>query len=154
MFMPRKTLGSKRCRRNHLTQGTSRFPTVDKIAHTSSVYKACKHLIVFFKDLHEQKHRFFLQTSKSWSVADTVSCLQIADLPFFGMFQFFKTAVKKRKQCLVNCRIQLCFWAARCTFTSPHHCRLSITEDQRRKFSRICSSNILRFTVSSKEINF
>ena len=95
-----------------MTQGTrilinctSSFSTVDKIAHTSSVYKACKHLIVFFKDLHEQKHCFFLQTSKSLYVADTVSCLQIADLPFFGVFQFFKTAGEKRKQCLVNCRI-------------------------------------------------
>lgn len=77
MFMPRKTSGSKvaqgkGCRRSHLTQGTSSlinctssFSTVDKIAHTSSVYKACKHLIVFFKDLQEQKHCFFLQTSKS-----------------------------------------------------------------------------------------
>ena len=78
MFMPRKTSASKvvaqgiGCRRNHLTQGTSilinctsSFSTVDKIAHTSSVYKACKNLIVFFKDLHEQKHCFFLQTSKS-----------------------------------------------------------------------------------------
>lgn len=53
---------------------------------------------MFFKDLHEQKHCFFLQTSKSLYVADTVSCLQIADLPFFGVFQFFKTAGEKRKK--------------------------------------------------------
>lgn len=118
MFMPRKTSGSKvaqgkGCRRNHLTQGTSilinctsSFSTVDKVAHTSSVYKACKHLIVFFfKDLHEQKHCFSYKPLKVdlWRILYRVyKLLTFLSLVFFSSL---KLLAKKRKQCLVNCRI-------------------------------------------------